>query len=97
MTKFRAKPESQQETTEVAEVIHVFQDWTPAPEAWNGVVVSSFGEEPKAPLPEKIKITHLHGFIDDNGRHRQWHGNDIVSEPNEIAMLIGRGARFEVI
>ena len=55
-------------------------------------------EEPEAPvLPARIRITHLHGFIDEDETHRQWKGGTVVSNPDEIALLIGRGARYEVL
>lgn len=95
------KAKIEKSVDEMADVIEAeMQEWTPAPDEWSGVVHSSFGEAPeevKEPLPSKIRMTHLHGFVDDNGMHRQWHGGNVISNPHEIALLVERGARFEVI
>ena len=48
-------------------------------------------------LPAKVRLVSPYGFIDENGRHRYWHGGDVISDPAEIALLIGRKAPVEPI
>jgi hypothetical protein len=52
---------------------------------------------PERKLPSRIMITSLHGFITEDGRHRQWHGGEIIDNPHEIALLTERKALFEVL
>jgi hypothetical protein len=47
--------------------------------------------------PFKIRLTHPHSFIDDNGRHRVWNAGDVITDPAEIEMLTGRKARIEAL
>lgn len=49
-------------------------------------------------LPTKIKMTRPHGFVDEEtGESHYWHINQEVFEPADIALLIERGADFEVL
>ncbi len=48
-------------------------------------------------LPTKIRMLRLHGFIEETGRHRQWHAGDTIIDPTEIKLLTDRGAVFEAI
>ena len=51
-----------------------------------------------AALPTKIKMSRPHGFVDDEtGVTRFWQINQIVFEPEDIALLIERGAHFEIV
>ena len=48
-------------------------------------------------LPAKVRLVSPHGYIDENGRHRYWHGGDVISDPAEIALLMGRKAPVEPV
>jgi hypothetical protein len=48
-------------------------------------------------LPERIKIIDPHGFIDDEGTHRYWHAGVQVEDPEQIALLIARGATYDIM
>ena len=55
-------------------------------------------EKPLPPgTPKKIRLLSPHGFIDDNGRARNWNAGDVISTGQEIALLVGRGAEHEVL
>jgi len=45
--------------------------------------------------PVTIVLRFPHGFIDDRGGHRFWHGGQRVDNPDEVALLRERGADFE--
>ena len=47
--------------------------------------------EVPAPVIRRHRLTHAHGFIDENDRHRHWRAGDVLSDPAEIAMLQARG------
>lgn len=51
----------------------------------------------KVTLPERIMLARLHGFIDENGRHRQWFAGDVVTDADEIELLTSRKATFEAV
>ncbi len=51
-----------------------------------------------APAPQrKIKLTHHHGYIDDDGRDRFWKAGTVIADDAEIDLLVGRGALHEVV
>jgi hypothetical protein len=50
-----------------------------------------------AKRPGKIRLTHLHGFIDENDRNRVWRAGDVVTDPAEIALLVDRKAPIETL
>ena len=52
---------------------------------------------PAREFPERVQVERLHAFIDENGRHRKWHGGDIVTDPAEIELLMTRGAVVKAI
>lgn len=54
-------------------------------------------EEYVSKLPRKIKMLRLHGFIDENGRRREWLGGDVITDIHEITLLADRKAEFEAI
>ncbi len=44
-------------------------------------------------FPRGVKLLAPHGFIEEGtGRHRFWNAGDVVADPAEVALLIGRGA-----
>lgn len=44
-------------------------------------------------FPHGVKLLLPHGFIEEEtGRHRFWKAGEIVTDPAEAALLIGRGA-----
>ena len=49
-----------------------------------------------APLPSRIRLPRPHGFFEDDGRHRHWHSG-VVSDLDDIAILIGRGVPHKVL
>lgn len=51
--------------------------------------------EPVVLAAQKIRLTHNHGFIDENQRHRYWRAGDVIGDPVEIELLKGRGALHE--
>jgi hypothetical protein len=52
---------------------------------------------PPAPRPTKIRLTHAHGFIDEDGRDRFWKAGTVISGEDEIDLLTGRGALHETV
>lgn len=46
----------------------------------------------EAKYPAKVRLTSLHGFIDEDDRHRTWQEGDVVSDPSEVKLLTDRGA-----
>lgn len=49
-----------------------------------------------ADLPAAIKLLQPHGFIDEaTQQHRYWQQAQVVFEPADIALLIGRGVLYE--
>jgi hypothetical protein len=57
------------------------------------------GEQPRATrLPAKVRLVRQHSFVEDGtGRHRIWHGGEIVADVHEIALLTERGAVLEAL
>lgn len=48
-------------------------------------------------LPKKIRVTHLHGYYDDNGAFREWKEGFITSDEAEVKLLVDRGAPIQVL
>ena len=49
----------------------------------------------KVDMPESITLIRPHGFIEEEtGNHRYWLAG-IVTDPEDIALLISRGAEIE--
>lgn len=46
----------------------------------------------KAKLPESVTLDAPHGFIDEDERNRHWHAGAVVTDPDEIQLLIERKA-----
>jgi hypothetical protein len=46
-------------------------------------------------VPESITLSAPHGFIDDEGNHRYWQQGQVVTDPEEVALLIEREASIE--
>jgi hypothetical protein len=42
-------------------------------------------------------FSHPHSFYDDNMRRRSWNAGDIVDDPAEVEMLMGRGAPISLL
>lgn len=48
-------------------------------------------------MPKKIRLTHLHGYFDDNGAYREWKAGFVTSDESEVKLLVERGAPLEVL
>ena len=49
--------------------------------------------EPEAPkAPQKLTLARPHGFIDEHGTHRYWTTGQVVTHPEEVALLLERKA-----
>ena len=59
--------------------------------------IEHFGveEEELDELPESVTLAAPHAFYDDNGALHNWHQGQIVTDPEQIALLISRGVIFE--
>jgi hypothetical protein len=55
------------------------------------------GDESLPSLPRAIRLTHPHSFIDENGRHRTWRAGDLITDPAEVALLVERKARHDIV
>lgn len=51
----------------------------------------------KPQQPAKIKVVRPHGFITDDGANRHWNQGQIVTDADEIALLIERKADIEEV
>ena len=40
------------------------------------------------PLPKKIRLTMMWGYIDDEGINRMWSPNKIIDDPDDIRRII---------
>jgi hypothetical protein len=49
----------------------------------------------KESQPTKIRMTHLHAFLDENQRQRRWKAGDVITDPAEIELLTERKAPFQ--
>lgn len=55
-------------------------------------------EKDKAPaaekpeLPETVTLAAPYGYIDDEEKHRYWHTDTVVTNPDDIADLMARKA-----
>lgn len=48
-------------------------------------------------MPEQIRLLAPHGFIDEDGKNRHWQQGQVVFEPDDVALLIERGADYEPV
>lgn len=46
----------------------------------------------KPNLPESVTLAAPHGYIDDDDVNHHWHPGQVVTDEDEIALLIGRKA-----
>ena len=46
-------------------------------------------------VPQSVTLSAPHGFIDDEGNHRYWQQGQVVTDPEEVALLIEREASIE--
>lgn len=51
---------------------------------------------PPAGTPQEIRLTAPYGYVDETGRTRNWRPGEVITDPHEIALLVGRGATHEV-
>lgn len=49
-------------------------------------------DEKKKKHPESIKLAAPYGFIDEAGEHKYWNQGQVVTDPEQIELLIKRGA-----
>jgi len=49
------------------------------------------------PAPTKIQLTCPFGFYDENNLLRMWQAGQEVTDPDEIALLLGLGAEHTVV
>lgn len=54
-------------------------------------------KEPPPPLPKRIKLVTPYGFYDDVEQLRMWHAGHETDDPDEIELLVARGAEFEFL
>jgi hypothetical protein len=46
-------------------------------------------------LPATVTLAAPYGFIDEDGERRYWGAATVVTDPDEIALLVERGAIFK--
>lgn len=64
----------------------------------NEEIPLSKNEDSPKTKPAMVRLTHPHGFVeDDTGRLRYWKAGDVIKDPNEIDLLIERGAHVEFL
>ncbi len=54
-------------------------------------------KEPPPPLPKRIKLVTPYGFYDDAEQLRMWQAGLETDDPDEIELLVTRGAEFELL
>ena len=47
---------------------------------------------PAAPLPAQVVLASPYGFYDDDQQLRMWQADQVVTDPEHIALLIARAA-----
>lgn len=59
--------------------------------------IEHFGveEEERDELPESVTLAAPYAFYDDNGALHNWHQGQVVTDPEQVALLISRGVIFE--
>ncbi|NVN29337.1 hypothetical protein HUK83_03150 [Endobacter medicaginis] len=50
-------------------------------------------ESPRA--PDAARLIRPYAYIDDSGRRHSWHAGYVVDAPDELAVLMSRGAHLE--
>ncbi|WP_435607712.1 hypothetical protein [Pseudomonas knackmussii] len=55
------------------------------------------GRKKSDALPESVSFSAPYGFIDDSGATRFWQPGVLVTEADDIALLIGRKAPLDGI
>jgi len=48
-------------------------------------------------MPARIKLKAPHGFVDEDGTHRYWQQGQVVFTPDDVALLVERGADYEPV
>lgn len=48
-------------------------------------------------VPEAIRLHYPHGFIAEDGSRHFWGAGQVVREPDQVALLISRGAPHDVM
>lgn len=54
-------------------------------------------QDPPPPLPKRIKLVTPYGFYDDADQLRIWQAGHETDDPDEIELLVTRGAEFEFL
>ena len=54
-------------------------------------------QDPPPPLPKRIKLVTPYGFYDDADQLRIWQAGHETDDPDEIELLVSRGAEFEFL
>lgn len=54
-------------------------------------------QDPPPPLPKRIKLVTPYGFYDDANQLRIWQAGHETDDPDEIELLVTRGAEFEFL
>lgn len=97
-SKKAAEPTVEQPTTEAPQKIIVLRQRLIR--RMNPVTaqnIEQFGveEEERDELPESVTLAAPHAFYDDNGALHNWHQGQVVTDPEQVALLISRGVIFE--
>lgn len=54
--------------------------------------------EPQAAVyPASIELVTPYGFYDDNDTLKMWQPGQVVSDPDEVKLLVDRGAEIKVL
>jgi hypothetical protein len=48
-------------------------------------------------LPKVIRLPSMFSFYDEEGTHRVWGPGADISDPDDVAELVGRGVEHEVV
>lgn len=48
-------------------------------------------------LPAAIKLKSFYSFYDDDNNHRQWAPDVVISDPEDVALLVERQVEFEAV
>lgn len=78
-------------------------DGAAQPEAAPPEVTDADGEQPPIdntpppPMPKRIRLVTPYGFYDDAEQLRMWQAGHETDAPDEIELLVTRGAEFEFL